>query len=358
MSGGLPLSFADAGLVTAVGGCYEQTATSIRAGISRLNLAWDHGEDSNDLLFCARVEDGFLPALTSKLTQVLADSPRTVRCLQLAQLALQDLAVDALDDVPLFLALPEPSEGLEPLLNDFPDMLEQQTGLRFSATHRQVYAYGQAGGLAAFHGARSLIEAGSAPRVLLGGVDSRSQARSLACFRAQDRALRLEQAHGYVPGEGAGFLLIEAAGADSEVLIHEPGFAQQAPDAAETKPADPGQGSEAPGTALGKAMAAAARNAGGDTVATLISPLTGQVDQTNEWGDACTHLADHISMTPFLTHPCHLFGDLGAALAPVSVALAAHGIKGSYLPAPVMVCSISDGGQRAAALVTSSADKA
>ena len=336
----MALSFAGAGLATAVGGCFEQTASSIRSGIIRLSVVAPDDKEPEKLVFCARVQDDYLPPLAPQLGDQLAASPRTARCLQLAHLALNDMAGESLDETPLVLGLPEPVDGLEPLHDDFRELLEAQSGVRFN--HGQDYAYGQAGGLAAFNAASALIEQGT-PRVLLGGVDCLSQPHSLAVFDRSDRIMRLGEPYGYVPGEGAGFVLLEA-GSDQALQIHPPGFAQVSAD----------HGPEGDGdaeSALGKAMRAAINNASVGKIAVMITPLSGEQDRTDEWGQACSGLGDYLPLAPVLLHPAHQFGDLGAAQVPVLLALAADGLAQAYLPAPVLLCGVAAGSYRAAVVV-------
>jgi 3-oxoacyl-[acyl-carrier-protein] synthase I len=331
------------GMMTAVGVGAPQTAASVRAGVARLSESrfLNEGLDPFVLGF---VPEECLPLIDERLG-ALADLPaRDARMLRLASAALREAVAGAaeLEDVPLLLALPEPMDGGPAIdAETFLACLSTQAGVAFPRTGSKTFPNGRAAGFLALAEALRLLEVQAARRVIVGGVDTYLDADVLQRLEVARRVPGDDVADGFVPGEGAGFLLLgegDGVGVVAAAVGTEAGHRDSA---------EPYRGDGLAKT-FQSLFAADGVKA---PVQCVLAGLNGEFFGAKEWGVAQVRCAGRFVDDIQVVHPIECFGDPGAAVGPLLLGLGAIGVQKGYLRAPCLVWASSDGEERGAALV-------
>ncbi|NVB41969.1 hypothetical protein G6O69_29345 [Pseudenhygromyxa sp. WMMC2535] len=217
-------------------------------GIERGSTILELASGSDVFEETGELDERGLPIRASRLELLPPRMSRTVRMAELADQAIGELLSVAralgLDRLPIMLALPENDGGGDWHLGPLWAQLEQRaarTGIRLEllrvpgALPEGVRLSGAAGLFQLMSVADQLLDAGRDPLVL-GAIDSRCDPASLTQLAAAERLID-GGVEGYLPGEGAGFLLLTRTGASRdgfEIIAHthdhEPlGFAQGRP---------------------------------------------------------------------------------------------------------------------------------
>jgi 3-oxoacyl-[acyl-carrier-protein] synthase-1 len=339
---------AGAGMMTAVGLTVAETAASVRSATMRF------GETSFlDKRFepftLAEVPEEALPPLVDSLES----GDLTSRERRMLRLATQPLA-ECLASLPanepappLFLALPE-FETRRPLAPAaFLEWLQLQCGEVFQVATSAVAGRGRAGGLTAIAAAAVAIQSGRARFALAGGVDSHRDLYVLGTLDLEGRVKSGTNTDGFIPGEAAGFLLLTsrataaACGLSATVVLSPVELG-----------AEPGH---LYGVApyRGDGLAATIQQlVGAGSVSSPIrevySSMNGESHWAKEWGVAFLRNRTNFEEGHDMHHPADCYGEVGAAVGPLLVGLAATGIREGYGRSPVLVYGSSDRGQRAA----------
>lgn len=278
----------------------------------------------------AWVPEACLPVLDANL-KTASPKGRYKRMMKLVLAAL-DTFPQKLDVFPpLYLALPErigalPFAALEPFLKDL-----HQRWPMFDLEASKVFPGGRAAGASAIAAALEACEAGEEV-VLVGGVDSAMDLALMNRLNKDKRLLTGATNQGYVPGEGAAFLLLDTEVSSREVCLSGAATAEE-----------PGHlYSEETCKAEGLLSAVArAGEALGEPAKTVFCGLTGENIAIKEWGITASK-SPLISPEMLLSHPAENFGDLGAATIPTLVALAVGRLKEKPSSAPALVWAASD----------------
>jgi len=328
----------------------EQLWASVRAGISRVGdskvLNASFGQISMGLV----PEDALEPELPAELDALPLPS-RARRMLRLGAPVLRTLLEQAgTPPVRLFLGLPELSVSQSPWLRGFALHLAKLAGMQIDAQHSRVTPSGRPAALTALELALQALEQDPQRPVIVGGVDTYLDLKLLATLQAEGRILGERVSDGFVPGEGAAFLVLAhpaVAGAAGNRAI-----AQAAASAA-----DPGHraGTEpARGEGLAQALEQLrARLSDQTPVNTTFAGLNGESFDAKQWGVARLRHADFFAPAMLMEHPADCFGDAGAALGAVLLCLAAEAITSGTRSAPALVWAAADGESRACALLSS-----
>jgi 3-oxoacyl-[acyl-carrier-protein] synthase I len=249
--------------------------------------------------------------------------------------------------VPILLCLPEDKRPGHPI-NDkdaFLQAVHRACGLDVHALSG-IFAYGRPSGLVALGQARKLIAARDARHVIVAGVDSYLNSRTIGDFVAAKRLLIPENPDGFLPGEaGSAFL----CGAANEAPLHVTGlgFARE-----RAHPYN-AQGLPLRGDGMTSAYAAALDQAG-LTLAQIeyrVSDLIGEhyfFKQT-----ALAHLRLERGRSDFqdLLSPSESVGNIGAAVVPVMVGMVYAAILKQYRTAsPILIEASGDDGECGAAV--------
>ncbi len=340
-----------AGMITAVGLSAAETAASVRSGTARFAESTILDKRFEPFVLAEVPEEG-LPGLTHEV----AKAPLTAREARMLRLATGALAgclksFPPAESLPgLSLALPE-TETTRPLRHEeFLKHLLEQTGGRFDAKWSDASHRGRAGGLNAIGQASELIRRGRAKFMLAGGVDTYRDLYVLGTLDREKRVNSGANLDGFIPGEGAAFVLLADRGAASAASLDPWGSVSVV---AQTM--EPGHlYSEEPyrGDGLARAVQQLAQLGGiVGPVQEVYSSMNGENHWAKEWG--VTRIRGNGTFAPEhgMHHPADCYGDTGAASGPLMTCLAALGIKEGYRGAPALVYASSDHGQRAALAV-------
>lgn len=326
----------NAGVICAIGIGPAQVSASFRAGLSGYVQSAVIGRNEKPLVM-ALVPEPDLEALDGSLKgQSLSDRER--RLLRLGGAALRQLSAEADRPLPLFLALPEANPGKRAhSQHKFIEHLSTQASVPIDAHASEYFELGRAGGLFALQAAVAALTAGQ-ESVLVGGIDTCLDLTLLARLGDERRLLGSDVKDGFVPGEGAAFLVLSRRrrSVDHEcTAVCAVGTGE-----------DPGHRySDAP--ALGVGLSAAlddARSQEPDLAAvkTCFAGLNGEHMGAKQWGVA--HIRHHELFDPALAfeHPADCFGDVGAAMGTLLMALADVTLRTQQRPGPMLVWASSD----------------
>jgi 3-oxoacyl-[acyl-carrier-protein] synthase I len=307
------ITLAASAAITSVGLTAAQTAASVRAGICRIG-AYRFKARSCRGLFAAAVPDGCLPSPVAHLPLI------ETRLLQLAGATADQLAPYRLAGIPLVVGLaPGAFSGYSD--PDTLHMIAEQIGATIALDGSCVIKQGRAAGLIAIEYACRLINDNKADMVLAGGCDTFHDPDLLGRLNITDRVKSRTAMDFFVPGEGAGFVLLQRAGARSDVHIEAPAIG------AVCQPIK-------------------------EKIATVYAGMNGESHWAKEWSHTLLRCSEHFDPAMALHHPAEYYGDAGAAAGPVMTAMAAIGLRRAYLSGPVLIYASSDRGQRCALVIT------
>lgn len=257
---------------------------------------------------------------------------------------LADVAPAERQDIPLLLCVAERErpgrlEGLDDQL-----FIDIATGLgaRFAPTSR-VIAQGRVSVAVALGHARRLIQEQEVPRVLIAATDSLLTWPTLSHYERADRLLTARNSNGFMPGEGAGALLVEAPAGRGELLCTGLGFG------IEKAHIDSGEPLRADGlaTALKAALAEAAREM--HDLDFRITDVAGEQYYFKEASLALSRTMRQRKAEFDIWHPAECTGEAGALAGAAIIALADAACRKAFAPGPRIVAHLAnDAGQRAA----------
>ena len=251
--------------------------------------------------------------------------------------------------IPLLLCVAERDrpgrlEGLEDRL--FREV-EQALGRSF-ATESGIIAHGRVSAAVALLQARRLIHERNISRVLIAATDSLLTWPTLSHYERSERLLTKRNSNGFMPGEGAGAILLTRPGATPELRCTGIAFGT------EKAHIDSGQ------PLRGDGLTTAIKDALGDAGCQLhdldlrITDLSGEQYYFKEAALALSRVLRQRKEDFQLWHPAECVGELGAAagIACLSMACAA-GAKGFAPGSGTMLHMASDNGARAAVVTYS-----
>ena len=343
---------AGVGMMTAVGLSAEETAASVRTGTMRFAESSIVDRRLQPLTLAEVPEDG-LPDLAEPL-RTPGLTGREARLLRLATMPLLACAAQLpvrLRPLPVALALPEtattrPLDGrrfIDALAAQLPGVVE---------VGRSVASFrGRSGGVAAIGRAADAVRAGRVDFIVAGGVDTYRDPYVLAMLDREGRVKSEQNLDGFIPGEGAGFLLL--ANVDA---ARRAGLSPLATIAGWAEAVEPGHlYSEQPYRGDGLASAirqAVAVGGAAGPIAEVYSSMNGESHWAKEWGVGFMRSSGAFADGHGMHHPADCYGDTGAAAGPLMAALAALAISGEAHRSPVLVYGSSDRGERAVLVMT------
>lgn len=344
------------GMITAVGLDAEQTAASVRAGITRFSETSIHNKRFVPFTL-AILPDEVLPPPEPEIDKLTGLTSRQIRMLRLSAPALQAAAetVPDIERIPLYLGAPEAlPDRPDPVNDKFLEYLSIQSGVKFNVTESRLFPKGRAAGLLALKEAIELLESGgNVEYVIVGGVDTYLDLYLLGTLDMQDRILAGNVMDGFIPGEGAGFLLLTG--------IEKATNRKLAPPLALLTPVSSGfeEGhlySEQPykGDGLATALSELFAESGiAEPISEVYSAMNGENHWAKEWGVAFMRNKSFFDPGHGMYHPADCYGDTGAASGILLTALAAIGMKEGYRKSPALVTCSSDYGERAGVAIVS-----
>ena len=341
------------GMMTAVGIGAKQTAASVRAGITRFSETAIHDKRFEPFVMSI-LPDEVLPPLEPEVDKIIGITARQSRMLRLAAPAIQEALenVPDIENIPLYLGVPEPLPGRPKPVDDlFLEHLSAQSGVHFNVAESKLFPQGRSAGLFAIENAMQRLASGTSQFVIVGGVDTYVDLYLLGTLDMEGRILGLGTMDGFVPGEGAAFLLLGSPD-KSSILSNEPLARIQA---VGTGYEEGHRYSEEVyrGDGLAEVFQATFSSDNGSIgkVRTVYAGLNGENFGAKEWGVAYMRNKDYFDDDFRLEHPVDCFGDPGATLGPLMTGLSAIGLTNKAIDAPCLVWCSSDYGTRAALTV-------
>jgi 3-oxoacyl-[acyl-carrier-protein] synthase I len=294
-------------------------------------------------------EDALEPELPPEL-ELLPLPSRARRMLRLAAPTLRTL-VESAGSTParLFLGVPQLAVAEAPWIRAFALHLGKVAGLEIDSPNSRVIPAGRAAALIALELALEALEHDPTRPVIVGGVDTLFDLRLLASLDAEGRILREGVMDGFIPGEGAAFLVLTAATDQAQAITVESA-------ASASDPGHRGGTEPSRGEGLARALELLRTRLGRPTgpVATTFAGLNGESFDAKAWGVARLRHADLFTPRVVLEHPADCFGDAGAAMGAILLSLAARALAAADRPGPALVWAASDGESRACALLSGS----
>ncbi len=335
------------GMMTPVGLTAPQSAASVRAGITRFAETSLYDKRFEPFTM-SLLPDEVLPPLHPELEKTVGLTSRQVRLLRLTAPALQEALKGFPDEggMPLFLGAPEHLKDRPQPLNDgFLAQLGLQSGVGFDIAASKVIFGGRAAGLMALQAAMACLAAGKHPAVLAGGVDTYLDLYLLGTLDMEDRILGQAVMDGFIPGEGAGFVLLSSSGAS---------FARISPVFTGFEEGHLGSDKPYQGEGLATVFAEIfGSGAFAQPVREVYSAMNGENHWAKEWGVAFLRNQGSFDPSHGIHHPADCLGDTGAASGILLTILAAFGIGKGYRRSPALITCSSDLGNRAAVAVGS-----
>ncbi len=333
---------------TSVGLHTAQTCASVRTGISRTSAFKWNGVTCQGL-FSASIPDGCLPELALAPGKEPELTHIEKRILQLAGSTREQMSHLDLADIPLVIGLCQEPAFNRLSDNDILALVASQIQATILPDKSLVIKKGRASGLMAIRTACEMLTTGQADKVLAGGCDSFHDHELLGKLNIDNRMKSQIAKDGFIPGEGAGLVLLmtESAAQQSQYPIlgkirsWATGF-------------EPGHlGSDKPyhGNGLAETVQALFHNHSFEKIPTVYSSMNAESHWAKEWAAAYLRSSKHFQESVSLHHPAEYYGDPGAACGPIMTALAATGIKQGYQQGPALVYASSDHGQRCAIIV-------
>ena len=259
--------------------------------------------------------------------------------------ALHEVPTDQWHTVPLLLCVAETDRPgrTERLDIALLPMIEAELGVRF-AEQSAVVAHGRVSVAVALAGARKLLSEGPARRVLVAAADSYLNWETLRQLEEEDQLLTSENSDGFIPGEGAGALLVEKAhDLAGPLTCIGIGFGIEAAHAASERPLRADGLCKAVTQALGDA-ACEMRD-----LHFRIADISGQQYYFKESSLLLSRLVRHRPERFDLWHPAECAGEQGA-VAGVSIIALAHAASSKQfaLGPGILAHMANSAGQRAA----------
>jgi len=341
------------GMMTAVGLTAPETAASVRAATMRYTETSIRDRRFDAITLAEVPEDG-LPPLVDAVKREPGLTAREVRMLRLGTMPVSEATamLPPRHQAPgLALALPEMQPGHRVDGERFLTLFAQQTGSRFDLTRSFAADEGRAGALVAIARAAQVIRSGQASFMLAGAIDTYRDLYVLGTLDMEQRVKSASNLDGFIPGEGAGFLLLASEDAATRAGLQPLGRLTRVA-------LDEEQGhlySETAYRGEGLAKTLAQLFSSGDVpapVAEVFSSMNGENHWAKEWGVGYMRNRSSFLEDVTMQHPADCYGDTGSASGPLLVGLAALGMREGYRRSPSVVYCSSDRGPRAALAVS------
>ncbi|MEO7853685.1 MAG: hypothetical protein ABIR94_15745 [Rubrivivax sp.] len=221
--------------------------------------------------------------------------------------------------------------------------IQDELGTRF-APQSVIVTQGRVGVAVALLQARTLIDEAKLPRVLIAATDSLLTWPTLSHYEERERLLTAQNSNGFMPGEGAGALLVGApASVADELVCTGIGFAREAAHINGEEPLR--------GDGLSQAVRSALSDAGCEMhdIDFRITDNSGEQYYFKEAALALSRTLRKLKPEFDIWHPAECTGEVGAACGISIVATAQAGCGKHYTNGPrILAHMANDAGQRAA----------
>jgi 3-oxoacyl-[acyl-carrier-protein] synthase I len=225
--------------------------------------------------------------------------------------------------------------------------IQQELQMEFSE-QSLVMPHGRVSVGLALMQARKLLTDQVVPHVLIAATDSLIHWPTLSAYDQEQRLLTASNSNGFIPGEGAGALLVGPEFKDRNLICTGVGTA--------TEPAALGSDLPLRGEGLAQAIRAALLESGCaiHQFDFRIADLSGEQYYFKEATLALARIMRVTKEEFDIWHPAECIGESGAVAGLASVAIALNAWEKEYANGPNILChAANDAGQRAAILLQS-----
>jgi 3-oxoacyl-[acyl-carrier-protein] synthase-1 len=223
--------------------------------------------------------------------------------------------------------------------------IQHELGVEFSA-ESGIIPQGRVSLGIALMQARQILGEDRAPYILIAASDSLLHWPTLKVYESQRRLLTTGNSNGFMPGDGAGALLVGRDRGTRELLCTGLGFATEAAHIDSEEPLR--------GDGLTRAIEAALVDAGCEMqhLDLRIADLSGEQFYFKEATLAVSRIMRVLKEEFDVWHPAQSIGETGAVAGLAAVALAHAACHKGYADGPNILCHVgSDAGRRAAAVL-------
>jgi len=324
----------------------EQVWTSVRSGIARIGSS--HVMDRHfEPIQMGLVPEDALPPLPAEL-DALPLPPRARRMLRLAAPMLTGIAAGITEPVALYLGMPQLNPATSAWLNDFIPNLAKASDVALDFKASQVFPLGRAAALIALQAALDALQREPNKPVIVGGVDTFFDLRLLAELDTEQRILGSRVMDGFIPGEGAAFIVLSTHAPSDRPVVFVQGAAS-VKDPGHRYGTEPARGE---GLALALDQLRPKLSDPSTPIATTFAGFNGESFDAKLWGVARLRHSNWFTPDMVMQHPADCFGDTGAASGAVLLALAAETLIKAHRKSPALVWSASDHESRACAVLS------
>lgn len=331
----IPVAITRTGLVTSVGLNAEQSCAAFRAKVANPTETRFIGADGQWIMAHQVALDQPWRGL-SKLARMAA---------MVIEEALQGIPKTLWGQLPLLLCVAETDRpgrlaGLDDRLFA---QIQDELGARF-ADDSVVVPQGRVGVAVALMQARKLLSRGVHSKVLIAATDSLLTWPTLSHFGSEQRLLTESNSNGFMPGEGAGALVVEPSqGTAGELLCSGIGFGREPAHINSEEPLRAEGLTQALKAALGEAGQAM------HDFDYRITDLAGEQYYFKEAALALSRTLRQRKESFDIWHPAECTGETGATAGAAVIALAHAACRKGYSPSTHIIAHMAnDAGQRAA----------
>lgn len=341
-------SLVGVGASTVVGRTAPASCAAVRAGVARIGEHPFLVDSAGEPMVVARAS--YIEGETA-VERMLA------LAVQAAREALTPLAAlrGRVPAIPVLLSLPPQRPGLPATL---PQVLAE--GLRAALQNTEMLGridtipFGHSAGLVALERATLALRGQRNELYLIGGVDSYLDPETLEWLEGDEqlhRAGRSNNAWGFIPGEAAGFCLLASTAAQvayaMECRCRVIGVATaMEPNRIKTD-----------SVCIGHGLSDVVRRVSqqlppGTQIDDIYCDMNGEPYRADEWGFTLARLSERFMSGSRFVAPADCWGDVGAASAPLYMALAEAAARRGYARGPhTLIWTSSESGVRGSALL-------
>jgi len=205
----MPAVIGPSSVLCAGGRGTEQLWATVRAGISGIKDSHLADRDVEPIPMGVIPEAALLPLPPELLTAGLSSIAR--RMLQISAPVLRAVSTTAGTPVVVYLAMPQIDSAANSWLGKFLEYLSICAEIPIDIAVSKIFPGGRAAAFAALEAALNAIEQNPAAPVVVGGVDTYLDLRVIGVLDREKRILGNEVSDGFIPGEGAAFLVLRAS---------------------------------------------------------------------------------------------------------------------------------------------------